>query len=360
MWRWMLSVRRWISWTLALLLVGLIPTPILAGPALSDIQQHWARPQVQLLVARGLVNGMPDGTFRPDTGVTRAQFAKLLVMALGKDADARVLQNIPSSFTDVPVYHWAHGYLELGRERGFVQAGFGQPVKPEEPLSRLQTVEMLVRALGPTDGFPAARLTFSDASSIPADLQPLVQRAVDLGLVTGLPDGRFAPDDPVNRAQAAVMLARFLGERGALYDLTGDLDSLDAAHGQLTLRGVGGPVTVAADAYVSFNGKAATLADLQPLYEVSVLVDRVTGKATYVDARFADGEATVDTVDARLLTLSVKQADGTTAVLQVRADAVVYRNGQTAQLTDLKPGDRAYLIYAWRTGEVRVLSATGA
>ncbi|MGF1675894.1 MAG: S-layer homology domain-containing protein, partial [Rivularia sp. (in: cyanobacteria)] len=39
-----------------------------------DITNHWARPFIEALARRGILNGYPDGTFRPDNSVTRAEF----------------------------------------------------------------------------------------------------------------------------------------------------------------------------------------------------------------------------------------------------------------------------------------------
>ena len=47
----------------------------------SDIQGHWAQEQIEAAVRSGWVNGYPDGTFRPDATVTRAEFVKMLLDA---------------------------------------------------------------------------------------------------------------------------------------------------------------------------------------------------------------------------------------------------------------------------------------
>ncbi|MBQ8002230.1 MAG: S-layer homology domain-containing protein [Clostridia bacterium] len=68
----------------------------------SDINQApWAEVAVKALVERKIINGYPDGTFKPNNPITRAEFAKIIVLASGRyDAKATC------TFTDVPKERW--------------------------------------------------------------------------------------------------------------------------------------------------------------------------------------------------------------------------------------------------------------
>src|SRR5690606_41315200 len=66
---------------LAALSLAAWPTSSGASPALSDIGASWAREHIETLAALGVVQGYPDGTFRPDQPVTRAEFAKMAAAA---------------------------------------------------------------------------------------------------------------------------------------------------------------------------------------------------------------------------------------------------------------------------------------
>ena len=52
-------------------------------PALSDITDHWAETVILWLVSLGVVGGYEDGTYRPEAGITRQEFAKMVVLAAG-------------------------------------------------------------------------------------------------------------------------------------------------------------------------------------------------------------------------------------------------------------------------------------
>ncbi|GKU79967.1 S-layer homology domain-containing protein [Paenibacillus sp. L3-i20] len=90
-------VSKWKGYFLAIvLLLGLLSlqtaTGIQAANAkivgFKDISKHWAKGQIEIAVKKGYVNGFPDGTFRPDAKVTRAQFIKMIVKALGLEHDS--------------------------------------------------------------------------------------------------------------------------------------------------------------------------------------------------------------------------------------------------------------------------------
>ncbi len=83
---------------------------------LSDLWGHWSAGFVTTLEVRGIVNGDDRGLFAPDAPLTRAQLAKMLTVALGYEAEAEGLRQLPSRFRDVPAWHWARGYVELVAE----------------------------------------------------------------------------------------------------------------------------------------------------------------------------------------------------------------------------------------------------
>lgn len=83
----------------------------------SDLNQnHWAYSAVQEMIERGVIKGFSDGTFRPNDFVTRAQFATMMVSALGIKAE------IPEnpSFVDISEKHWAYKNIETLSQTGIL------------------------------------------------------------------------------------------------------------------------------------------------------------------------------------------------------------------------------------------------
>lgn len=81
--------------------------PALAQSAFYDVQGHWAKPCITRLAQQGIINGYPDGSFRPSLSMNRAEFATIVAQAFPKAARTRK----PVNFVDVPTYHWAYNQI---------------------------------------------------------------------------------------------------------------------------------------------------------------------------------------------------------------------------------------------------------
>lgn len=79
---------------------------------LPDIAGHWAAEHICQLAGNGYLNGYPDGTFRPDNAITRAEVVKLINAVIGNQPDTQT----PPHFTDVPAIHWAFGDVGAAAE----------------------------------------------------------------------------------------------------------------------------------------------------------------------------------------------------------------------------------------------------
>jgi len=145
----------------------------------------------------------PDGTFRPDDTVTRAEFTKMLDLAVG-------LKPVPgaTAFADVPPAAWYSPYVAAAVQAGIVQGTSPTTFDPGTTLTREQMAVLLARALKLTG---TASLRFTDAATVDAWARSGVGAAVAAGYLRGFPDGILDPLGPATRAQAAAVLAKALG-----------------------------------------------------------------------------------------------------------------------------------------------------
>ncbi|MFM7407773.1 MAG: family 10 glycosylhydrolase [Cuspidothrix sp.] len=81
----------------------------------SDIQNHWSRPFIEALAGRRIISGYPNGTFRPDSPVTRAEFAAIIAAVFSQPVKR---EYVP--FVDVPNTHWAINAIKKVYETGFL------------------------------------------------------------------------------------------------------------------------------------------------------------------------------------------------------------------------------------------------
>jgi len=178
-----------------------------------DIRSHWARQAVETLAARGIVDGKTGESFDPNGLLTRAEFAKMLVLALGLEVES----SAPSPFADVPDGAWYVSAVKAASEAGLFTGDSGR-FRPEEPMTREQMAAVLVRAVGMRGGDveEGADLSgFRDAVSVSGWAREAISRAVGLKLIEGSGDA-LHPQGTTTRAQAAVVIYRLLNRLNLL------------------------------------------------------------------------------------------------------------------------------------------------
>ena len=99
------------------------------------------------LTNMGILSGYPDGTFRPDGLLTRAQFAKIAVYMLGAEKEAASLSGNPV-FSDVDENHWASGYVNCIAQKGIINGYPNGSFGAEENINYAQALTILIRLLG--------------------------------------------------------------------------------------------------------------------------------------------------------------------------------------------------------------------
>jgi hypothetical protein len=140
---------------LSLLIFALIFTmaaPVFAAPA-SDVAGTEYEAAVNVLTTLGVVNGFPDGTYRPDDELTRAQFAKLVVEATGNGKVAEWLQGT-EVFDDVKGSYWASGHIAAAVNLGLFQGRGDNQFAPNASVTQAEVVTVLLRAVGYDDSLP--------------------------------------------------------------------------------------------------------------------------------------------------------------------------------------------------------------
>lgn len=178
------------------------PIPIQTAQAAGypDIQGHWAYAYIDSLSQRNIITGYPDGTFRPEQTVTRAQFTAMVVRAL--QLPVRQTSDFPDTSG-----HWAAGQLATARLYGIIDGFPDGLAHPDEQVTRAQMAAMFVRALH----LSKTGTDFPDTVNHWA--RSAIQKINARSYMTGLPDGTFSPDQAATRAQAAAVIARILDNR---------------------------------------------------------------------------------------------------------------------------------------------------
>ncbi|WP_179215461.1 S-layer homology domain-containing protein [Paenibacillus sp. MY03] len=169
---------------------------------------HWAHDVIRDLSAKQIVEGIHAAQFDPQASVTRAEFAAMLVRALGLSQTP--VEDEGSIFADVAADSWYARYVAAAFSFGLINGTSATSFAPDAAITREQMVTMLMRAVELKKGnslpvSPTAS-TFSDAASIQAWAIQSVNAAVELGIVKGRPSNRFEANDSATRAESAQLL----------------------------------------------------------------------------------------------------------------------------------------------------------
>lgn len=178
---------------------------------------HWAKDFIAELTALEVLQGFPDGSFRPDEQVTRAQFAAMLTQAFQKTK----VRN-PISFNDVSSRYWAYNAIREAYASGFL-ATTGSNFNPTQSLSRLEVLLALARGLnytfsGSTETILAA---YSDAASIRSDVRSAIAALTEQGVIVNYPNVQSLNADKVaTRAEVSALIYRALASTGEVVDIS--------------------------------------------------------------------------------------------------------------------------------------------
>ncbi|MGE5674011.1 MAG: S-layer homology domain-containing protein [Mycobacterium leprae] len=179
------------------------------APVFSDVPAtQWARQWVDALSYLGVVNGRGAGTFAPGAEVTRAEFAKMLALAIGlKPASG-------NDFADVPD-DWSRPYIEALYQAKLVTGEMANGQRyfyPTRSISRAEAATIIGRSQGVTDGaYTVGNTGFTDFNQVPTWAQHAVVVLTQRLLITGFPDNTFRPLQTLHRDQAAKILGGVVG-----------------------------------------------------------------------------------------------------------------------------------------------------
>lgn len=178
----------------------------------SDIRGHWAYDAIVQMYEAGIVGGYPDGLFRPDNPVTRAEYIAMMRRIAGE------IRQGNTGFADI-TGHWAHTEIVSAEEHGWLVADEypARQLRPNDPMHRQEMARLVARAAGlenHVQSSTATETTFTDNHAIGRDFRPYVAALADRGLIGGYPDGTFGPTRTLTRAEAVVMLVRLLNVLG--------------------------------------------------------------------------------------------------------------------------------------------------
>ena len=135
---------------LALVLAFACAFTMFAGAAsYSDKADIKATTAVDMLSSLGVIQGYEDGSFKPNTTVTRAQMAKMIFTIMnGGNDNANAYASLPTKFTDLPTAAWAQGYVRYLQNTGIIAGKSVTKFAPNDTVTGLEAAKMVLVAAG--------------------------------------------------------------------------------------------------------------------------------------------------------------------------------------------------------------------
>ena len=155
--------------------------------------------------SKAYISGYEDGTFRPDSTITRAETAAIIARC---SADFDENKMYASDFTDVSDNEWYANYVGYAAEKGYIHGYEGGPFKADIDITRGELTVILSK-YGSFDGDGIC----TEFSDVPNDYYATgyIKSLYDENIVSGYEDGTFKPDNSVTRAEAVTMMNKVLG-----------------------------------------------------------------------------------------------------------------------------------------------------
>ncbi|QSJ17974.1 S-layer homology domain-containing protein [Nostoc sp. UHCC 0702] len=235
----------------------------------SDVSSdYWALPFIQALAERNIITGFPDGTFKPNQSVTRAEFATLIQKAFNQNP---VRQLSSTGFRDVPSNYWAADAIREAYEAGFLTGYPGDLFQPNQQIPKVQALVALTSGLGLSSSDNASTVNstyYTDASAIPDYAVNNVAAATQANLVVNYPNlNQLNPQVSLTRAEAAAILYQALVRQGQLQALGSNVP----ASSYIVASNAGGTQT--RNDIVSLAASSSSFSTLTSLLQAAGLTD---------------------------------------------------------------------------------------
>jgi len=185
----------------------------------SDMENHWAKGAVNDMGSRMVVTGIGNGIYEPGRSIARAEFAAIIVRALGLQKGLA-----ESTFGDVRVTDWFNGYVDTATSYSLITGYDSASFAPNDTITREQAMTILARAMkltglsvSLTDSEVSALLAgYTDGDTVSSYAKAGVAACIKTGVVSGTTANTLSPKDSVTRAEVAVMVQRLLEKSGLI------------------------------------------------------------------------------------------------------------------------------------------------
>ncbi len=168
-------------------------------------KDYWVAKPISLLAMQGIITGYPDGKFKPEGNINRAEMCTLLMKAKGEALAPSEAEGLRITFNDLPSKHWAAPYIAQAAKLGIVKGYPDGTFRPKNKITRAEGLAMITRLAGILEKEYADE--FPDVTSKHWSSK-IIAGAYKAGLLEFLKDQPFRPKRSLTRAETVEMLYR--------------------------------------------------------------------------------------------------------------------------------------------------------
>ena len=160
------------------------------------------------------INGYPDGTFRPENSMTRAEATAIFARLLAVRNEDSIASSGTTKFTDIPSGAWYAGYVAYLTRYGVVNGTSQTEFSPDKPITRAEFVTLAVRFFDVYGGGAVEKLeSVTSFNDVPSGYwaSSYIEDAASFGWINGYGDGSFRAVNQITRAEVVTIVNRVLG-----------------------------------------------------------------------------------------------------------------------------------------------------
>ncbi len=175
----------------------------------TDVQSnYWAAQMIERLSEQNIIAGYPDNTFKPNNNITRAEFTRMLSLALGLEQ-----VTTGSQYKDLISGAWYSDSIAAASHAGLVKGNSNGEFKPNAEITRQEIVVIMARAMQDEPmSFDGQKTLFIDDADIAFWAKAGVIAVSQKELVGGYPDRTFKPNNKATRAEACAVISRYMDD----------------------------------------------------------------------------------------------------------------------------------------------------
>ena len=298
---------------------------LISAPVEKDYEGHWAQATIEKWLNEGRVSGYPDGSYKPDNKVTRAEFVKMVngIIDYSKVSDIK--------FNDVPESEWYYKDVRIAQSTGYISGYSLSEFGPNDYITREQAASILARVQYLKNN-SAGTDKFSDNNSLSSWAVEAVGATSEAGFISGYVDGSFRPQKSLTRAEAITMLDNVLvnGKNKVVYNDGTELKDL-VIEGDLIIAKTVGDGNVYLTNIDVKGGIQVYGGGINSIYFKNVKVAEIEVLKDKVRLVFEDG-STVEDIEAGTETI-IENIDGEIQKITITDKKGVVLTGNLGEVT---------------------------